>query len=143
MSEIENLPEHEHEVVEVKSEYLMCLNLIHGSLIEAARIKGGFTMADCRQLLDSRSILVDYFTLEDGETELSEPSRMEMDALALMIKLLEAQQMTGVFSFEGSVKLIEAVEKLSDALTEKKTPKQRMEDQRRKLKATANKSSKK
>jgi hypothetical protein len=122
------------QIIEIKSEYLESLDLIHFSMAKASEHKGGFTMAECRQLLDSREILIDYFTLEDGETELSQPSRLETDALAFIVKLLEVQQLTGVFSFEGSARLIEAVEKLSDALTEKKSPKQRLESARRKLK---------
>ena len=122
------------QAVQARSEYLESLDYIHACMAKASEHKGGFTMADCRQLLESREILIDYFTLEDEETELSQPSRLETDALAFIVKLLEVQQMTGIFSFEGSTRLLESVEKLSDALTQKKSPKQRLESARRKLK---------
>lgn len=132
--EIESTTETTTTTAPVQSEYILALNMIIGSIAAAAKIKGGLTMQDCRQIKDARDILVDYFTLEEGDVELSEPSRIETDSLAILIKILETQQLTGVFSIEGSIEILDAIEKLSDAMTDKKSVTQKMEEARRRLK---------
>lgn len=122
------------KIQSIQSEYILALNMLIGSIAEAAKLKGGLSMQDCRQIKDARDLLTDYFTLEEGELEFSEPSRLETDSLAFLIKILETQQLTGVFLIEGSIKILDAIEKLSDVMIDKKSMTQKMEEARRRLK---------
>lgn len=122
------------KIQSIQSEYILALNMLIGSIAEAAKLKGGLSMQDCRQIKDARDVLTDYFTLEEGELEFSEPSRLETDSLAFLIKILETQQLTGVFLIEGSIKILDAIEKLSDVMIDKKSMTQKMGEARRRLK---------
>ena len=129
----------EPEEEEKELTYPEHVTMIYASIVKAAEIKGGLTMKDCRQIRDAQEVLIDYFTPDESDAvgaALPEVTRLETDALALLIKIVETQQLTGIFSIEGSIKLEESIDVLSGVLTKKKASARKMEVARRKLKNT-------
>lgn len=117
-----------------KSKQVENVDMVFNSIVAASRIKGGLTMQDCRQLTDAKDVLEEFFTVEAGES-LPEVTRIQTDALAFLTKLAEIQQLTGVFTVEGSIKLLDALEDISDEIEERKNNTQKAEARMRKIKA--------
>ena len=117
-----------------KSKQVENVDMVFSSIVAASRIKGGLTMQDCRQLTDAKDVLEEFFTVEAGEP-LPEVTRIQTDALSFLTKLAEIQQLTGVFTVEGSIKLLDALEDISDEIEERKNNAQKVEARLRKIKA--------
>lgn len=124
-------PNMDTEVTETPKEVprtVQLVHMIHSSLRSAGNQKGGFTFSDIRQLTKARDSLVTFFSADSQKT-----TSVEITALDTLIKCCEFQQSTGVFTFEGSLNLLNAFEELSKALEDAKTPGQKMNDMRNKL----------
>ena len=116
----DNLDDYESETTEpkVKSEQLEYVEIIYASLRSANHEKGGFSFQDIKALSAANTTLCAYF----GEDEIGVATSAENKALDVFMKCCEFQQTKGVFTFEGSLLLIKALEKLTDTLHEHKTP---------------------
>ncbi len=116
------------EIVKETQHTVELLGMIYVSLRSANSQKGGFTFDDIKQMSESYNLLVEFF---GKDAHLTTPK--EITALDTLLRCCQFQQQTGVFTFEGSIKLLSAFDELTKALNETKTPGQKMADMRKQL----------
>lgn len=91
------------------------------NLESAQAHKGAFKMEDCKTFLNCVKSLVSLFTpTEDDSEKMAEQE--DVDALATLTQLCAIQQSTGVFSINGSVMILDALEEINEALNAIKNP---------------------
>ena len=89
------------------------LQFIVLNLEKAQEVKGGFTMQECKSFVECVKPLVALFSPSDEELV---AGNAEVDALATLTHLCEIQQSKGVFSINGSVMILDALEEINEAL---------------------------
>ncbi len=132
------------ESVEEKTPVVNLENIAHveqvyQSLRDASREKGGFSLGDVRAMHEAKETLTALFT-SDEEGEFPKVEEKEIKALDVLMKCAQVQQTTGVFSFEGSLRILTSLEALNKALEDGKAPAQKIADMRKNLGASSHSS---
>src|SRR5687767_10348351 len=96
------------------------LQFIVLNLEKAQEVKGGFTMQECKAFVECVKPLVTLFSPSEESKESSSEEKVagseEVEALSTLTHLCEIQQSKGVFSINGSVMILEALEEINEAL---------------------------
>ena len=93
------------------------LQFIVLNLESAQQIKGAFTMQECKQFLDCVKTLVTFFTPSEERFA----DKEEIEALSTLTDLCCVQQSKGIFSINGSVMILDALEELNEAINARKS----------------------
>ena len=138
MEPIESIEE-EKKQVETQPENIAHVEYIYQSLRDASVQKGNFSMGDVRAMSEARKTLIALFTSNE-EGVFPKVEKEEIKALDVLMRCVQFQQSTGVYSFEGTLKILETLEALSKALEEGKAPAQKIEAMRKNLGASSHSS---
>lgn len=113
--------------MEQLNEMTQKLMFINFNVEKAQQNKGAFSMEDCRQFLNAYKVLVSLFS--DDTKMAGEP---ELEAFVFIVQGCKVQQGKGVFTMEGSVLILEALESLEKAIDARKDPSLKLKELERK-----------
>jgi hypothetical protein len=105
------------------SEDFIKIKQLYATLESAQRQSGKFTMADCRNAIEARDVLLDFFSQEDEE-----PGKEESEAWEVFVRCFNIQQSSGSFLMEGSVKILDMLEDLEVKLQDPATKLRKMNE---------------
>lgn len=140
------------EQVELKPpSTIRALAFVYANLNEAQKLKGAFSMIDCKSVILAYRTLSEFLkelSTADEEGEKSEKKELMADqevfsAYRTILAATELQQHTGVFSMEGSVELLENLQLIEAALNKVKDPAISIKEMKGRIKGGSGKKKKK
>lgn len=106
------------------------LNVAYENLIAAQNKTAAFTMMDCRNVKQSRDVLAS--AIEKHESGAASFGEDEVQAINTLVQgaNVQQQQKPAVFTFDGSIDLLEKLELLQEWVRENRSPSQKLKDAR-------------
>lgn len=123
-AEVEKVPTHDAQKLRD------ALNMVFDNICMAQAKNAVFTMADCRNIRQSRDVLREAIsTYEKGMASFAE---VEVRAINSLIQgaNIQQQQKPAVFSFDGAIEMLENLELLQEWVKVNRSPSQKLRDAR-------------